>query len=146
MDECHVLLKKEKMPSPLEWAKAIQEEGFGLELDTSFDPNQESIFGYRPCFFYGKEVGFELTYTSREEDPEWFEEWEDYVENSSNFDFCVSFGIRDDGESIQVAGAVLAKYTDGVYLDVDVPMSITDAMKAAIEADKQMKKEADKTA
>ena len=55
------------MPTAKEWA-----EGFGLELDRSWEEEKDSngIYGYRPCSYYAvKEVGFELDITSREDEP-----------------------------------------------------------------------------
>ncbi len=140
VDECHVLLPASNMVAPDEWVRAIRAEGFCLELDTRYDPTEEEgVFGYRPCLCLGREVGFELSYARRADDPEWFSEWDGQWPEASQYDFCVSLGLRHEGDAVLVAGAVLAKITGGVYFAVDLPLSTDEAMAAAREADARLR-------
>lgn len=140
--ECYVMTTNLKMSNPSQWANKIISEGFGLQLDTSYDPKKESIFGYRPCKYYNLEVGFELSYITRSSDREWFEEWEEEFEVIKSCDLCVIFSCfcEQDVEAAMVAGAVLAKASEGIYFDVDEPMKLEDVMDAARNIDAKMKK------
>lgn len=52
-----VFLRAERMLTPEQWQITISGYGFGLELDTDFDP--ETFAGYLPCRYKGVECGFE---------------------------------------------------------------------------------------
>ena len=143
-EQVPVFIKKEKMPTAKEWADAIRAEGFGLELDTSWEEeDSDGVYGYRPCSYYDvKEVGFELDIISREDEPEDFEEFEEIDSNVKNFDLCVSFGIYEEVDAIAsgVAGAVLVKLAgDGIYFDLDEPIPLNEALDNCREIDNEMK-------
>lgn len=135
MDSCHVLLRQKDMVSPVQWAEAILKEGFNLEIDTSYELDDDNgVFGYRPCKLNQTDVGFELSYISRHEDPDWFDEWDDCFEEAYQYDFCVSLSLCDESPAVLIAGAVLAKITGGVYFDIDEPMDTDDALEMARDA------------
>lgn len=140
------MLKKEKMPRATEWAEQIKKEGFGLKIDTSYEEeknDRDGIYGYRPCFYYNvDEIGYELDIILREQEAEDFQEWDDEFPEVKKFDLAVIFGIyeEDDANCAMVAGAVLAKMTDGIYFDVDEPMPINKLYRQCKEIDNMMKK------
>ena len=62
-DSITVFLNKKNMPTAEEWANAIEKEGFGLKIDTSYEEeaNNDGFYGFRPCKYYDLEdVGYEL--------------------------------------------------------------------------------------
>lgn len=52
-----VYLRRSSMPSPADWAQAIIDQGFPVEMDADFDV--EHLGGYLPCRFRGEPSGFE---------------------------------------------------------------------------------------
>jgi len=137
-----VMLKKEKMPSPQEWSNAIKESGYGLQIDTGYDPSSESSFGFLPCKYYdADEIGYELDYVSRSEMPEDFEEWDSEFDAVRECDFAVLFGVYEDDDvnAAWVAGSVLAKISGGLFFDVDEPVELTEALETAFQIELEMK-------
>jgi hypothetical protein len=53
-----VYLPRHSMPTPAQWAKAIVDAGFPVELGSDFDPFTAT--GFRPCRFRGVVSGFEI--------------------------------------------------------------------------------------
>jgi hypothetical protein len=116
--ELTVYLPRAAMPSPSEWASAIRERGFDVELGTDLDVDEFS--GFLPCRFEGEDAGFEY-----ESGPI---EFVDELELPSDFDFAVTFAthssMRDLGTSVVCAG-VLCALTRGVLVDPQADMTVS---------------------
>jgi len=144
-EQVPVFIKKEDMPTAKEWARAIRSEGFGLELDTTWDKqkNRDGDYGYRSCSYYKlKNVGFELDIINRIDDPEYFEDFEEIDSNVKNFDLCVSFGIyrEVDAMASEIARTILVKMAgDGIYFDLDQPIPINEALIICKEIDNEIR-------
>ena len=143
-EQVPVFIKKENMPTAKEWAEAIKSEGFGLELDISWDGREEDgSYGYRPCRYYDvKDVGFELDLIMRDENFDYFQEYEELDKNIKKFDLAVCFGVytEEDAMASAVAGTVLMKIAgEGVCFDLDEPISLASALVLCREVDKEMK-------
>lgn len=143
-DSVFVMLKKEKMPTAIEWAEEIKKEGFGLEIDTSYEQEADSdgIYGYRPCKYYDiEDIGYELDILSREENSTDFEEWDEEFTGVRVCDLAVIFGVYEENDvyAAMVAGAVLAKMTGGIYFDVDEPIELNELYKMAREVNSKLK-------
>jgi len=143
-DSIFVMLKKENMPTAKEWSDKIKSEGFGLEIDTSYEEEENSngIYGFRPCKYYNvDDIGYELDILSRDENQEDFEEWNEEYPELKQYDLAVIFGIfeEDDAVAATVAGAVLTKMSEGVFFDIDEPVEIDDLYSMAKKMDADMK-------
>jgi hypothetical protein len=139
-----VMLKKENMPKAKEWSEKIKSEGFGLEIDTSYEEEEDSggIYGFRPCKYYNVEdIGYELDILSRDENQEDFEEWDEEFPELKQYDLAVIFGIyeEDDVKAVMVAGVVLTKMTNGVFFDVDEALALDELYATAKQIDEEMK-------
>src|SRR2546423_10602112 len=56
--EVQVFMVPERMPTPNEWQKAIQDRELDLVIDTKFDPATDT--GFRPCTYADCPFGFEF--------------------------------------------------------------------------------------
>jgi hypothetical protein len=121
-----VYLAREKMPTPMRWAKAIREAGFPVDLDTDFDVDTSS--GFRPCAYDGRPGGFEY-FTGQVTD-------EDRVDLSlpAEYDFSVEFSTHSDMRELAtsvIAAAVLCQLAGGqlyephVGEDVAAPQALS---------------------
>jgi hypothetical protein len=52
-----VFIEDRKMVEPSEWARALVDHGFAVELDEDFDVRTHT--GFLPCEYRGVEAGFE---------------------------------------------------------------------------------------
>ena len=128
-DSITVFLNKKNMPTAKEWANAIEKEGFGLKIDTSYEEeeNNDGFYGFRPCKYYDLEdVGYELDILMREENLEDFEEWDEMFPEVKQYDSAVIFGVYNeyDAYTAMIAGCVLAKISGGIYFDLDEPVDL----------------------
>jgi hypothetical protein len=102
------------MLKPMEWSRAIREEGFPLELDTDFDPVEHT--GFLPCKYEGAAAGFEYFFgevAEMELEPE-------IVEELEGRDVAVTFTTHSDLRelvSASIAAAVLCARADGLFFD-----------------------------
>jgi hypothetical protein len=114
-----VFLKREKLPTRDDWQRAIDGEGFDLTLD---DVDTLSHTGFWPAKLNGKNCGFEYSFEKNEPlelDDEPLEP-DAMTDAIADRDYCVTFTIHgsvDELQAASVAGAVLAKSTDGVFVD-----------------------------
>ena len=143
-DSVFVMLKKEKMPSAKEWANQIKKDGFGLEIDITYEQESDTngIYGFRPCKYYNiDDAGYELDILSREENSEDFEEWAEDFDEIQEYDLAVIFNVyeKNDVYAAMVAGYVLAKLTNGIYFDVDEPMDLEELHKQCREVDAELR-------
>jgi len=143
-DSIFVMLNKENMPAAEVWAEQLKKDGFYAFIDTTWEEEKDSdgSYGFRPCKYYNLEdIGFELDMLSREKNIEDFEEWDDAFPQVKEFDLAVVFGIRSEYDSYiaTIAAAVLAKMSNGIYFDVDVPMEIDSIYKICKEIDEKVK-------
>jgi len=144
-EQVPVFIKKEKIPTAKEWAEAIKSEGFGLEIDETWEEEKrcDGSYGYRPCRYYEvKDVGFELDFIMRDENPDYFQEYEELDSNVKKFDLAVCFGVytEEDAMASAIAGTVLMKIVgEGVCFDLDDPISLESALVLCREVDREMK-------
>ena len=144
-DSVFVMLKKENMPTAKEWADEIKKEGFGLEIDVTYEEERDvdGIYGFRPCKYYNLEdLGYELDILSREENSEDLEEWDEEFDEVKGCDLAVIFGIyeENDAYAAMVAGYILAKLTGGIYFDIDEPIELEELEKLCRAIDEKLKK------
>lgn len=115
-----VYLNRTLMPTREAWAQAIHRAGFPMDLDSDFDPFQDT--GFRPCKYEGEEAGFEFYVEdvdmddSDEELPE--EYWATIAERDTVVQFVTHSKFRDLMTSI-IASGVLASIADGVLVDAE---------------------------
>ena len=142
-DSVFVMLKKENMPTAKEWAEEIKKEGFGLEIDTTYEEETDidGIYGFRPCRYYDiEDIGYELDILSREDNSEDFEEWDEDFNEVRGCDLAVIFGAYEENDvyAVMVAGYILAKFANGIYFDVDEPMDLSELYKQCREVDAKL--------
>ena len=142
-DSITVFLNKNKMPTAKEWANAIEKEGFGLKIDTTYEQEEhiDGIYGFRLCKYYDMaDVGYELDIINRDENVEDFEEWDKMHPELKQYDLAVVFGVFEEYDvyAAMVAGCVLAKISQGVYFDVDEPVDLNDLCAQFKEIDKKL--------
>jgi hypothetical protein len=119
MGAIQVFFRNEKLPTVAAWNEAIKAEGFDLVLDP-FDPRTEDC--YRSAILNGQETAFEW-FLNRVADLE----EDDYYKFKSQIGDCDmrgDFGAgspEDEEVASKIAGAVLAKITNGFYLDAEAP-------------------------
>lgn len=116
--ELTVYLPRAAMPSPTEWASAIRERGFAVELDAAFDV--DTFSGFLPCRFDGEDAGFEYSSGPIE--------FVDELELPSDFDFSVTFSthssMRELATSV-VCAAVLCAMSRGILVDPQADMTVS---------------------
>jgi len=143
-DSIFVMLKKENMPSAKIWAEQLKKDGFYAFIDTTWEDEKdlEGVYGFRPCKYYNLEdIGYELDILSRNDNLEDFEEWDDEFPQVKELDLAVVFGVRNEHDRYiaTIAAAVLAKMSNGIYFDVDIPMEIDSIYKICNEIDEKVK-------
>jgi len=139
-----VFLNKKNMPTAKEWANAIEKEGFGLKIDTSYEEeeNNDGFYGFRPCKYYDLEdVGYELDILLREENLDDFSEWDEMFSEIKQYDSAVVFGVYSEYDSYasMVAGCVLAKISGGIYFDLDEPVDLNELCLQCKDIDHKLK-------
>jgi hypothetical protein len=97
------------------WNEAIKAEGFDLMLDP-FDLRGDD--GYRPAIMKGQETGFMwfLLKVARLEDEDWFKGQIGDADLRADLDTTAP---EDEEVAAKIAGAVLAKLTDGYFYDAE---------------------------
>ncbi len=100
------------MPEPKEWAQAIVESGFPMEMDTNFDV--DSFSGFLPCKFKGEKSGFEYySDTLTKED-------QLDLDLPDSYDFATMFvahaDLRELATSV-IASGVLCSMVEGLLCD-----------------------------
>jgi hypothetical protein len=123
-----VYLQRESMPTPEDWAEAIDELGFPAELDPEFDV--DAFSGFLPCTFEDEDAGFEY-----ESGPI---EFVDDLELPSEFDFQVTLSTHSELRELSAAvvcAAVLCTIARGVLVDLqgDIRVTAEDAVSWARE-------------
>lgn len=109
----HVFLHSSRLPGAEEWNAAIKAEGFNLTLDP-FDLRTDD--GYRPAMLKSEESGFEWSLSQNDH---FHESPERLLVSGCDLNASLTFGSRgDEHVAACIAGAVLAKMTDGFHLDV----------------------------
>lgn len=112
-----VFVDGRKMLSPSQWARALVEHGFAVELDEDFDV--ASFSGFLPCKYRGVEAGFEYAY--EELGPP--EELDEHVRAAiGDRDRVVSFVTHSDMRGLMtsvLSAGVLCALTDGVLWDTE---------------------------
>lgn len=113
--DLHVFLDPARMVTPEQWAKAVKDAGFGVEMDTDFDP--ATFTGFLPCKYKGKEAGFEYFYQVLQGS-----ELKEFGIGDLTRPGCVTFSTRSDFRefaSSMICAAVLSSIVDGVLRDAD---------------------------
>jgi len=105
------------MPAPEEWRSAIVQHGFGLEMETGFDPDLYE--GFISCKYHDQETGFE--FYSEESDLEELLAEEAITgeerERIGDRDYLVTLVSDPESRSYVAAGiaaAVLCELSDGL--------------------------------
>jgi hypothetical protein len=107
-----VYLRRESMPTPSAWQKAIRDAGFPIELDTDFDP--DTFSGFLPCKISGKVSGFEYCSGSLSNS----EANEVGATVGSNFSVTlVTHSDLSEYACSAIAAGVLAKVSNGLLVD-----------------------------
>lgn len=110
--DLNVYLARSAMPTPTQWAQAIVELGFQMQMYTDFDV--DSMAGFLPCKFRGEETGFE--YYS---DP-LTEEDQLNLGVPDSCDFSIMFATHADFTALAtsvIASGVLCRIAQGVLCD-----------------------------
>lgn len=116
--EFTVYLPRDAMPSPSEWASAIRDRGFDVELGTKFDVDDFS--GFLPCRIEGEDAGFEYSSGPIE--------FVDELELPDDFDFSVTFTTHSSQRELAtsvVSAAVLCALVRGVLVDPQADMTVS---------------------
>lgn len=109
--EFHVLLRSSSLPAQEVWQAAIANSGFDVTLDP-FD--WKTVQGFLPVRLQGRDTGFELHTEGLE--PEIVNRFD----LAGRADTRVTFrfgGDMDEGLAAMCSAAVLAKCTDGLFVD-----------------------------
>jgi hypothetical protein len=110
--DLNVYLARTSMPAAAQWARAITEANFPVQLDNDFDPLTAT--GFRPCLFRDVRSGFEifsepLTEESKQE-----------LNLNNNYDYEISLVTHSDLREFAtsfVAACVLTRLTGGLFYD-----------------------------
>jgi hypothetical protein len=129
-----VFFHRAAIPSVHQWNDALRAEGFDLVIDP-FDLLQED--GYRPAMLCGHEVAFDwLFYKSFDLD----EEDAPFISpHIGDRDVRTDLDGKEEGEELagRIAGAVLAKITNGLYWDREQSTIVVLPGNAAVEVAKK---------
>lgn len=113
--DIHVILNRGNMVTPGEWQQALSENGFALELEADFEPEEHQ--GYLLCTYQDSDTGFEYSFNELEEgmlDDE-------TLQRIGDRDCLATFTAHEDMEnsrvSATIAAAVLCALTGGLLLD-----------------------------
>ena len=115
--DLNVFLDPGRMVTPAQWAQAVKDAGFEVEMDTDFDPREFS--GFLPCKYKGRDTGFEYYYG---------------VEQGAARPACLTFSTRSDYREFatsMICAAVLTSIVDGVLVDADGAAEIAAAKAVA---------------
>ena len=113
-----VFLRNTNVPVVNEWNSAIKAEGFDLILDW-FDLRSDD--GYRPATLSGEESGFEWYLSpvaTTEEQPQC--PFKAHIGACDLRAQLVFTSYANEEKAAAIAGAVLAKLTDGYYWDAEM--------------------------
>lgn len=112
--ETRVIFERARLPTAAEWADAIVQAGYPLELDREFDP--ATFSGFLPCVYQGDESGFEYFFGEAADalpgDPSALAE-----RNAAAF--FITHSDVTDLATATIAASVLAALTDGVLFDCE---------------------------
>ncbi len=132
-----VFLDRARLPTREAWMRALEQHGFGVELDAGFEPSTDE--GYIPCVYRGGEAGFEYLvgaatdYLAEQDLPALRDEL-------GARDLAVSFlthGRMADLQTATLAAAALAALSDGLLWSdeagemVDAPLAYAREIDAA---------------
>ncbi len=110
--DLNVFITRSQMPTPSQWAHAIRDAGFDVQLDTDF--NVDTFMGFLPCKYKNIDAGFE--YYSRTLADE--ERAEIGVAKCCNYSvtFVTGSDMHEFITSLVSAG-VLCKISGGTFFD-----------------------------
>jgi hypothetical protein len=122
--EMSLFLKRSRLATPADWARAIRSSGFDVDLDPAFDP--ETFSGFLPCRYRGADAGFE--YSCHPVDPT---ELPDHVTiRLGDRDTVVSFVTHTDLCELatsQIASGVLCAISDGLLWETEGDALVSSA-------------------
>ena len=116
--ELTVYLPRASMLTVRQWADAIVESGFPMELDSKFDV--DAFTGFLPCRYENSSAGFEYASGPIE--------YVDELELPQEFDYSVTFTTHSDMRELAssvVSAAVLCSVSGGVLVDPQADVAIT---------------------
>ncbi|MEZ4446188.1 MAG: hypothetical protein R3B72_44335 [Polyangiaceae bacterium] len=114
--ETAVILKRERLPAPEDWQRALREAGFAVQLDTDFDPVE--MTGFLPATYDGRPGGFEYFFSALDDsdyEPE-------ILDRLGDRDSVVSLVTHSDFAGLMtavLAAAALADLAGGVVHDTE---------------------------
>ena len=118
--ENNIFVKRENMPSPDAWARAIAAHGFSMTMDTDFDIDE--FDGFLPCTYQGEEAGFEY-YAEESDIKELLSEGlltEEEAQQLQGREFLVTLETHADMREYMtsmIAAAVLCELADGMLAE-----------------------------
>jgi hypothetical protein len=113
--ELYVFMKKSNLPSLATWQGALDKVGFGVALDSTFNPIVDD--GFVPCSYNGSATGFEFSLGSRDE---LVKTYPGLKRNQEGFDTSAVFvwgGGLNECVSAVCSAAVLTQLSDGLMYD-----------------------------
>lgn len=111
-----VELSSGRLPTPAEWAQAIRDHGFAMELPADFEPLEHT--GFLPAKYQGRDAGFE-----------YYAEKRGWLSRLRGRDLVISFltgADLDQAVSSMIAAGVLCAVADGI-LDEESAWKISPA-------------------
>ncbi|HEY5994141.1 MAG TPA: hypothetical protein VIU46_06010, partial [Gallionellaceae bacterium] len=112
--DVHVILNRGKLAKPQQWRQAIIDNGFALELETGYEPEEHE--GYLLCTYRDADSGFEYYFSELEEgmlDDE-------IMQRIGTRDCVVTLTAHGDTNGLicaTIAAAVLCAISGGLLLD-----------------------------
>ena len=128
--ELHIFTNDSRIPSRDAWQRVIEQLGFPLVFDSSFDVRRDT--GFTPTTYRGKTAGFEFCL---EPAADVLSAYPHVASKVGDRDRCATFRWGSDLTECAAAlsaAAALAKLTDGVYFypDDDIFYNADEALEA----------------
>jgi hypothetical protein len=103
-NEQYAFIHKQRVPTPDEWQRAIDEAGFDLQIDPGLVVFEHS--GFLPCKLGGRDSGIETYYTPTDQ---LFDDPTTVNDLAGGRDYCISF--RWGGRFREAACAMILSYS-----------------------------------